>query len=280
MTPRVAAVTGASRGIGRATALELARRGHRVFALARATGDLEQLSGEASRGGQKIELVPLDVGDDASRDAAVRAILEATDGYGLDVLVNNAGYGQFGPMEEISTEKLRRQFEVNVIGLVAFTQPWLPLMRDRHSGYIVNVSSAAGRIATPFMGAYNASKFALEGLSDAWRLELSPFGVHVVLIAPGPVRTEFGAVAAELSEEAETSPYAKYTRRWRGTRKGTDFFDRSPEAVARVIAGAVDRSHPRPRYTVTLPAKAGAVARRAVPDTVIDFVLKVAMGLR
>jgi NAD(P)-dependent dehydrogenase (short-subunit alcohol dehydrogenase family) len=280
MTTRVAAVTGASRGIGRATALELARRGHRVFALARTESDLEKLKSDASKRGQKIEPLALDIADDASRDAAVAGILEATDGYGLDILVNNAGYGQFGPMEEISTEKLRRQFEVNVIGLVAFTQVWLPRMRDRHSGYVVNVSSAAGRIATPFMGAYNASKFALEGLSDAWRLELAPFGIHLVLIAPGPVRTEFGVVAGELSEEAETSPYAKYTRRWRGTRKGTDFFDRSPEAVARVIAGAVERSHPRPRYTITLPAKAGAVARRVVPDTVIDFALKVAMGLR
>jgi NAD(P)-dependent dehydrogenase (short-subunit alcohol dehydrogenase family) len=280
MTPSVAAVTGASRGIGRATALELARHGHRVFALARTVADLEQLTAEASNRGQRIETVVFDVADQASREAAVRTILQATDGYGLDILVNNAGYAQFGPMEEISPEKLRRQLEVNVVGLVAFTQPWLPLMRGRRAGYIVNVSSAAGRIATPFMGAYNASKFALEGLSDSWRLELAPFGIHVVLVAPGPVRTEFGAVAAELTEEAASSPYAKYTRRWRGARKGTDLFDRSPEAVARVIGRAVRRSHPRPRYTVTLLAKAGAVARRVLPDTVMDFVFKLAMGLR
>src|SRR5947209_20174288 len=120
MTPRVTAVTGASRGIGRATALELAGRGHRVFALARTIGDLEQLTGEATGRGHKIEALAFDVADDASRDSAVRSILKATGGYGLDILVNNAGYGQFGPMEEVSPEKLRRQFEVNVIGLVAF----------------------------------------------------------------------------------------------------------------------------------------------------------------
>src|SRR5947209_4067013 len=119
MTPRVTAVTGASRGIGRATALELARRGHRVFALARTMADLELLVDQARERGQTIGAVALDVADDASRQAAVHTILEATDGYGLDILVNNAGYGQFGPMEEISSEQLRRQFVVNVIGLVA-----------------------------------------------------------------------------------------------------------------------------------------------------------------
>jgi NAD(P)-dependent dehydrogenase (short-subunit alcohol dehydrogenase family) len=280
MTRSVAAVTGASRGIGRATALELARHGHRVFALARTFADLEQLALGASKQDLKIEPIALDVADEASRAAAVRAILDATDGHGLDILVNNAGYGQLGPLEEISPEKLRRQLEVNVIGLVAFTQPWLPMMRARHAGHIVNVSSIAGRVATPFMGAYNASKFALEGLSDAWRLELAPFGVHLVLVAPGPVRTDFGAAAARLSEEDPASPYARYTRRWRGARKRTDLFDRSPDVVAKAIARAVEKAHPRPRYTITLPAKAGAVARRVLPDTLMDFVFKLAMGLR
>jgi short-subunit dehydrogenase len=280
LTSRVAAVTGASRGIGRSTALALARRGHRVFALARTLPDLEDLAAEARNSGFAIEPVVLDIADEASRAEAVRTILEATDGYGLDVLINNAGYGQLGPAEEISPAKLRRQFEVNVIGLLAFTQPWLPAMRQRRSGWIVNVSSIAGRLATPFMGAYNASKFALEGLSDALRLELSPFGVHVVIVAPGPIRSEFGNVAAETSEENPASPYARFTARWRGARQGTDLFDRSPEMVAEVIARAVELNHPRPRYTLTLPAKAGAIARRVVPDTVMDLVYRVAMGLR
>jgi short-subunit dehydrogenase len=279
MTTRIAAVTGASRGIGRATALELAGRGHRVFALARTSSDLQELSAEAARRGLAIDTVELDITDSVSRSAAVDSILRQTDGYGLDILINNAGYGQLGPIEEITIDKLRRQLEVNVIGLLGFTQPWLPLMRERHGGWIVNVSSIAGRLATPFMGAYNASKFALEGMSDAMRLELAPFGVHVVIVAPGPVRTHFGAVAQETTEESATSPYAPYTKRWRGARKGSDLFDRSPEFIARVIANAVELNHPRPRYTLTAPAKAGAIARRLVPDTVLDLFFRIAMRL-
>lgn len=277
---RIAAVTGASRGIGRATALELARRGYRVFALARSTADLERLAGEAATAGWRIEPVALDIADDASRRSAVEVILQATDGYGLDVLINNAGYGQLGPLEEVSVEKLRRQFEVNVVGLVAFTQPWLPLMRSRGFGRIVNVSSIAGRMATPFVGAYNASKFALEGLSDALRLELYPFGIRVILVAPGPIESSFGEVATEMTEGHAGSPYARFTRRWRGARKGNSLFERSAETVARVIARAVELNHPRPRYTITLPARAGAVARRLVPDTVVDVAYRLALGLR
>lgn len=277
---RIAAVTGASRGIGRATALELARRGYRVFALARSTGDLEEVAGEAATAGWRIEPVSLDISDDASRRSAVEAILRATDGYGLDVLVNNAGYGQLGPLEEVSVEKLRRQFEVNVVGLVAFTQPWLPLMRSRADGRIVNVSSIAGRMATPFMGAYNASKFALEGLSDALRLELHPFGIRVILVAPGPIESSFGDTAAEMTDEHAGSPYARFTRRWQGARRGNSLFERSAETVARVIARAIELNHPRPRYTITLTARAGAVARRLVPDTVVDAVYRLALGLR
>jgi short-subunit dehydrogenase len=279
LTSKYAAVTGASRGIGRATALELAHRGYRVFALARTQCDLDDLAREAASNGAVVEPVVLDITDDASRAAAVETIMAATDGYGIDVLINNAGYGQLGPLEEISVEKMRRQLEVNVIGLLAFTQPWLPGMRGRRRGTVVNVSSIAGRLATPFMGAYNASKFALEGLSDALRLELSPFGLRVVIVAPGPITSEFGAVAAETSEEDPTSPYAQYTRRWRGARKGSDAFDRSPLLVARVIADAVDAKRPRPRYTLTIPAKAGAVARRVVPDRAMDLFHRVVMGL-
>jgi NAD(P)-dependent dehydrogenase (short-subunit alcohol dehydrogenase family) len=279
MTIRVAAVTGASRGIGRATALELARRGHRVFALARSVDDLRSLSEEAARERRVIVPITLDLADEGSIACAVAEVLEQTQGYGVDILVNNAGYGQLGPLEEISVEKFRRQMEVNVIGLFAFTRPWLPLMRSRRSGWVVNVSSIAGRLATPFMGAYNASKFAVEGMSDALRLELAPFGVHVVIVAPGPITSDFGDAAARTTEESPASPYARYTHRWRGARRGSDAFDRSPQVVARTIAAAVELNHPRPRYTITIPARAGAVARRLVPDTVIDFFYRLAMGL-
>ena len=275
----VAAVTGASRGIGRATALELAGKGYRVFALARSEGDLEQLSVEAARSSLEITPVVMDIADEGSRRRAVAAILEATNGYGVDVLVNNAGYGQIGPMEEVPIEKFRRQFEVNVCGLLALTQPFLPAMRERRRGWIVNVSSIAGRIVTPFMGPYAASKFALEAISDALRLELSPFGVRVIVIEPGPIRTGFGEASRAASEEP-SSAYAPYIRRYRRARRGTNLFERSPDAVARLIGRAVDSQHPRPRYTVTGPAKLGMVARRLVPDIVMDWAYRKVMGLK
>lgn len=278
-SPRVAAVTGASRGIGRATALALAGAGYRVIALARSESELHTLAEKAPVDGPGIVPVVLNIADESSRLAAISAVMDATDGYGIDVMVNNAGYGQIGPMEEMPLEKLRAQFEVNLFGLLAFTQPFLPGMRERRRGWIVNISSAAGRIATPFMGAYNASKFALEGMSDAMRNELAPFGVHVVLIEPGPIRANFGNVARDLAVGDHTSPYARYMRGWTGARRGANFFEGSPEDVANVIVRAVRSGRPHPRYTVTLPARLGTVARRLVPDIVIDWFLRRAMEL-
>ncbi len=275
----IAAVTGASRGIGKAIANHLAQAEYRVFALARSEEELRELSAEAARRGQRIEPIPLDIADDESRRCAVTAIMQATDGYGLDALVNNAGFGQFGPLEEIRTEMFRQQLEVNVVGLLAMTQPFLPAMRARHFGTVINISSVAGRVATPFMGAYNASKFAVEGLSDTLRLELSPFGVRVVLIAPGPIRSSFGEAADALSQEDPMSPYAPFMVRWRETRRTTDRFERSAETVARVVVRAIAAERPRPRYTITMPARVGAVTRRLVPDVVSDWILRRALGL-
>jgi short-subunit dehydrogenase len=276
---RIVAVTGASRGIGRASAGYLAQAGYRVFALARSEEDLRVLSAEAARRGQRIEPIRLDIADDESRRCAIATIMQVTDGYGLDALVNNAGFGQFGPLEEIPTEKFRQQLEVNVVGLLAMTQPFLPAMRARQRGTVVNISSAAGRVATPFMGAYNASKFAVEGLSDALRLELSPFGVRVVLIAPGPIRSSFGEAADALSQEDPMSPYAPFIERWRQMRRTTDRFERSAETVGRVVVRAIAAERPRPRYTITIPARMGAVTRRLVPDVVSDWILRRALGL-
>jgi short-subunit dehydrogenase len=282
MIPRpprlIAAVTGASRGIGRATALALAGQGYRVFALARTEPDLQALTRDASNRELDIAPVVMDITDNRSRLAAVRAILDATEGYGLDVLVNNAGYGQMGALEEIPLEKLQRQFDVNVFGLLAFTQPFLPFMRERRRGWVVNVSSAAGLVATPFTGAYNASKFALEGMSDALRLELSPFNVKVILIEPGPIRANFGEAARQSAVLAPNSAYAHFMGRWGGARRGANLLERSPEAVARLIVRTIQSTHPRPRYTITLPAKLGSVARRLVPDVVTDWFLRRAMG--
>lgn len=274
----IAAVTGASRGIGRATALELASRGYRVFALARSQAGLETVAEEGHRFGADIVPVCMDVSDETSRAQAVEAIMEATDGYGVDVLVNNAGFGQMGPTEEISPDKFRYQLEVNVVGLLAFTQPFLPRMRERRRGWVVNLSSAAGRVATPFTGAYNASKFALEGMSDALRLELAAFNVHVVLIEPGPIPTDFGRVANTEAVAPEGSAYERFYHRYKGTHDTFNLFSRSPESVARLVARAVSTDHPRARYTITVPAKLGAFGR-LVPDFLRDWAIRLVLGL-
>lgn len=277
--PPIAAVTGASRGIGRAIVLELARHGYQVFALARTRADLNQLEDLTRAERLDVRVLSLDVTDDVSRSEAVAAILAASNGYGVDVLVNNAGYGQFGPLEDIPITRFRYQLEVNLVGVLAFTQPFLPLMRARRRGWVVNVSSAAGRTATPFMGAYNASKFGLEGMIDALRLELHPFKVHVILITPGPIRTHFGKVAATAAEEHPESAYWAYMQRWQSTRRKSNLVSRSPETVARTVRRAIQARRPRPRYTITVSARLGAVARRLIPDTVMDWVLRRAMGL-
>lgn len=276
---RIAAVTGASRGIGRAVVLELARRGYWVFAMARSESDLQDLAQSSELSRRRIVPIVMDITGEESRLHAVTSIKEATHGYGVDVLVNNAGYGQLGPMEDITVEQLRRQFEVNVFGLHAFSQPLIAAMRERRRGWIVNMSSAAGRISTPFMGPYSSTKYALEAISDALRLELAPFGVHVVLVEPGPIPTHFGDVSEESLVIDPSSPYAGFMEHQKAARAGSNLFPRSAETVARVVARAVGSDHPRPRYTVTISAKLAALGRRFVPDLLMDWFFRAAMGL-
>lgn len=272
----VAAVTGASRGVGRATAVNLARHGYRVFAMARSVDELKDLAREAAGAHLDVEPIELDVANPRSREEAVAAVLAATAGYGVDVLVNNAGYGQLGAMEDVSVDQLERQFAVNVFGLHALTRAFLPHMRDRRHGRIVNLSSAAGRISAPFMGAYSASKFAVEAMSDALRVELAPWNIAVILIEPGPIRTSFGE-AASLAGDA-SSEYAPFRRRWEGSRGAENLWETSPEAVARRIAQAIAAERPRARYAITLSARAGAVARRLAPDRLLDWFFKHMIG--
>jgi NAD(P)-dependent dehydrogenase (short-subunit alcohol dehydrogenase family) len=275
---RTVAVTGASRGIGRATVIAFARAGDRVFALARTESDLETLVAECREQGWAVEPVVMDVADAESRQAAVNRIMSQTGGYGVDVLVNNAGYGQTGPLEEVSAEQLERQLDVNVIGVLALTQPFLPAMRERRRGWIVNVSSAAGLVATPFMGAYNASKFALEGMSDALRVELAGFGIHVILIEPGPIHTHFGQVAEEESAMKPDSVYMPSYRRYRRADGTSRLFARTADDVARTIVRAVSSDRPRARYTITPAAKLARFGTM-VPDFLRDWVIRRAVGL-
>ncbi len=213
-------ITGGTDGLGRAAALLLAEQGYRVFAAGRSTekrAALDLLAGERQL---PLETTEMDVCDDTSVERAV-AEVRATAG-SIDVLVNNAGVGYMAVMEEIQMEHLRQQFETNFFGAVRVTQAVLPEMRARRRGRIVNISSAAGKVALPLFGPYSGSKFALEGMTDALRLEVYPFGIDVVLIEPGYIRTGFQSVSAELS-----SPYAAagrntpYARLYEAFRKVT-----------------------------------------------------------
>lgn len=273
---QVALVTGASAGIGRVTALLLAAEGAHVFAAARRAALLEQVTEEARRNGLRLQSLVLDVTDGNSIAAVADAVRAATNGYGIDILVNNAGFGQMGPIEELPIERLRQQLETNLVGLVALTQLFLPAMRRRRHGRIINVSSMAGRISFPFGGAYAASKYAVEGLSDALRWELAPWGVRVALIEPGPIATSFGAVVKEeLTPPADTDYPLAYTMMNqfdKGTSQGFP-----PEMVARAILHAASARRPRARYVVPAAMAPLLALARALPDWLVDAMMAIAL---
>jgi NAD(P)-dependent dehydrogenase (short-subunit alcohol dehydrogenase family) len=282
-SPSVVLVTGCSSGIGRATALHLARLGHAVVATARRVADIADLEAQGCR------TLALDVCDEASSRAAVEATLAA---HGrIDVLVNNAGYSQSGAVESVPVDRARAQFETNVFGPLRLTQLVLPGMRARRTGCIVNVSSIGGRLVFPGGGVYHASKYALEALSDALRFELRPFGVAVVLIEPGLIKTGFAdAVGAHMTDSPVpgTSGDASDVGRAYGefnayVRSGTkSAYERGPmarmagvpEDVARTIAKALAAPRPRARYTVAVSATVFLTLRRWLGDTGWDWFLR------
>lgn len=266
-------ITGCSSGIGLHAAQGLAGRGYRVFATARKPEDIVRL---AELG---LESLRLDVADSASIREAVDEVLARTGGR-LDALFNNAGYGQAGAVEDISRAALREQFETNLFGAHELACAVLPAMRREGRGRIVQNSSVLGLIALRFRGAYTASKFALEGLTDALRQELAGSGIHVSLIEPGPITSRFRAnshaafkrhVDAEASLFRET--YAAMERRL--TKKGPAApFTLGPEAVLDKLIHALESPRPKPRYYVTFPTHLFAALRRALPHRTLDAVLR------
>ncbi|GAA1739390.1 oxidoreductase [Luedemannella helvata] len=262
----VAIVTGASAGIGAATARLLRERGFTVYALARR---LDRMAPLAELG---IHCVRVDITDDAALVALVDRVVAETGR--VDVLVNNAGYGSFGAVEEVPLEEARRQFEVNVFAAARLCQLVLPHLRARGSGRIINVSSVGARMYQPLGGWYHATKYALEGLSDCLRVELAPHGIHVVLVQPGGVATEFPRVAAErLLATSGDGPYAGYARRYAATLTSDADGVSSPAVVGRAIVKAATARRPRIRYAVGRGAKATMFARWLLPDRAFDRVL-------
>jgi NAD(P)-dependent dehydrogenase (short-subunit alcohol dehydrogenase family) len=274
-------ITGATAGIGRYVATYLARRGDRVFAAGRNAAALETLRAEARAGGLAIIPLNLDVTDAASIEHARAFIDEATGGHGVDVLVNNAGYGLVAPLEMVDDADLRRQFETNVFGLVAVTRAFLPAMRRRGAGRIINVGSVGGRITFPFFGAYNATKYAVESLSDALRNEVAAFGVQVVLIEPGVIRSEFSERAMDTLTRYRSpdSPYAGLLRRADLLRARSDAHAVGPECVARAIARAIDARRPAARYIAPLRARALLMVALALPTVILDAIIRASAGL-
>jgi NAD(P)-dependent dehydrogenase (short-subunit alcohol dehydrogenase family) len=270
---KTAFVTGASSGIGAAIAEQLIRDGYRVFAGARRVDRMAQLAADGA------VLLSLDVTDDASMVDAIDAI--KADGGRLDVLVNNAGYGSYGALEDVPIEEGRRQFEVNVFGLARLTQLVLPMMRAQKSGAIVNITSMGGKIYEPFGSWYHGTKFAVEGMSDCLRMELRPFGIRVIIIEPGAIVSDWSLISRDnLLENSGKGPYAEgaavHARALAGANDA--IIASPPEAVAKIVSRALKARRPRTRY----PAAGGAgpilFLRKILPDRWFDGVMRRMMG--
>lgn len=277
---QVVIITGGSAGIGAAAARTLAREGARVVLAARRADRLEQLKQEIEQAGGDAWPVVTDITSDPDRRRLVEATLAQ---FGrIDGLVNNAGFGQGGPVETVPIEKVRQQFETNVFSLLALTQLVIPVMRRQGSGRIVIIGSVAGRITRPFSSIYDATKHALEAFSDGLRNELYPFGVRVVLIEPGDISTEFSEVSWQLAAPIlndASSPYAPFLAHGDATYKESRHSAAAPQVIADLIREALQAARPRPRYRGPLHAKFFLTLRWLMPDRFFDWVIRRQFGL-
>jgi NAD(P)-dependent dehydrogenase (short-subunit alcohol dehydrogenase family) len=272
VTARSILVTGCSSGIGRHAALGLKARGWQVFAGVRKMEDMKPLADEG------LTAIHLDYDSPAIISAALYKVLDATGGR-LDAVFNNGAYSQLGAVEDIGTEHLRAQFESNFFGWHELIRRAVPVMRRQGSGRIVNCSSVLGFVTTRYRGAYSSSKFALEALTDALRLELAGTGIHVVLIQPGPIKSRLAEHAVARFQETvriDASPHrdayrAALARLERGDLSSR--FKRGPEAVFKKLVHALESDKPRARYRVTLPTHAAAWMKRGLPGRLLDRIL-------
>jgi NAD(P)-dependent dehydrogenase (short-subunit alcohol dehydrogenase family) len=277
---KVALVTGGSSGIGECTVRELLDAGFVVYTVARRVDRMQPLAELGAH------VLAMDVTVDDSMVAGVQRIIDEQGR--IDVLVNNAGYGSYGAVEDVPIDEARRQFEVNVFGLARLTQLVTPHMRKqgragRDGGRIVNISSIGGKFYEPFGAWYHATKFAVEGFSDSLRMELKPFGIDVVLIEPGPIITEWNEIARDsLLERSGATDYARYARRAHRVLTEFDKPGRAskPEAVARKIRKAATTRRPAARYPVGRGARMITSSRDHLPDRVFDQVISRMYGSR
>ena len=276
---RTTLITGCSSGFGRATALHLLRRGWRVIGTVRRESDAEALRAEA--GGQATHLRAVLADITKAGDVAALAQAVAAEAPELDGLVNNAGTAFPAPLEFLSIDEFRAQLEINLVAQLAVTQAVLPCLKAAR-GTIVNVSSVGGRIATPMLGAYNASKFALEALSDVLRLELIPFGIRVAVIEPGASPTGIWKTSTDrptpAAERAATSPYAKLIERLQAFAMNARTTGFPPELFARTVERILESDNPKPRYALPGDIRMRLFLRKIVSDRMMDRLIRRRLG--
>jgi NAD(P)-dependent dehydrogenase (short-subunit alcohol dehydrogenase family) len=262
---KVAVVTGSSSGIGFETSLTLARSGFFTYATMRNLGKGASIKSVATKEGLPIRIAQLDVSEDRSINDAVDSII--SDVGKIDVLVNNAGNGLNGAFEDLAMEEIKAQFETNLFGVIRVSQAVLPIMRRQKSGIIINISSAASRFGYPGESAYVSTKFAIEGLSESLAYELEQFGIKVVLVEPGPIRTNFanGMVSAKKSQDP-TSPYAEFMKKLNAVLVSIRENASSPDLVAKLVLKAVISENPSLRYIAGKDMETWMEAKRNMSD--------------
>tara|TARA_B100000929_G_scaffold172693_1_gene136793 strand:+ start:2393 stop:3238 length:846 start_codon:yes stop_codon:yes gene_type:complete len=269
---KVAIVTGSSSGIGLETSLALARDGFYTFASMRDINKDEKIKEAIEKENLNIEILQLDVDSEESVNSAINTIIEKKGQ--IDVLINNAGYGMWGTVEDVSIDEFKKQFETNFFSIIRLIHKVAPIMRNRGSGNIVNVSSVAGRIGFPVSPAYISSKFALEGLSESLRFELMPFGVNVIIIEPGVIKTNFFD-SMKLAEKAQQdSTYKEITEKVISGVKMMAEMGTHPKEVADVIIKAINEEKPLPRYVVGNDAMMFLEAKKMKTDMEFENYLK------
>lgn len=263
---KVVLITGASAGIGKETAAFLQKNGYIVYGAARRTDRLKELEQLG------VKTMVMDVTDDASMVKGIQTIISAEGR--LDILVNNAGFGSYGAVEDVTIEDARYQLEVNVFGAARLIQLALPHMRKQRFGKIVNISSIGGKFATPFGGWYHASKFAIEGLSDSLRNEVRSFGIDVIVIEPGGIKTEWGDIAMDsMRKVSGDTAYKALVAKMDDSFKEIEDKIPGPELIAKLIKKAIEAKKPKARYAAGYMAKPVLFLRRILPDRLMDKVI-------
>ena len=266
-------ITGCSSGIGLEAAKTLHQRGHHVVATCRNDEDENMLQAHG------LSVVQMDMNQSHSIQEGFQKALTLCHGQ-IDVLINNAGFGQAGALEDITRKDLRDQFETNVFGLMELSALCIPIMRSKNTGRIINVSSVLGLISMPFRGAYNASKYAVEGLSDTLRLELYHSGIKVITVEPGPIESSFRTTSVLKAKQAVNPKASHYKKQYEwmitefSAQKTNSSFTKSPKAVVNAFIHAIESNKPKIKYKVTFPTYLFAFLKRILPVFALDFILR------